>query len=399
MNKTIHFIGYYFPEAYFESNIENFFLVPFASNRLQESFLEYIERETRHELAVSSFLPVTDYPKSSFLWVRIDPDLWFHEIRISALSFLNLFIVKHLTKFISLFSHLLKTHFSTKKEIVYLVYNLNNVILIVLWLLNLIKRRKVIVIIADMPMAAMPDEGLLKTKLRSVDRWIVTSVVSSFDGLVVLSKHSAEDYFPALDRIVIEGILSQDIIDKYAEKPVIYPQENTITFTYIGRLSGSQNLDDAIREFQMCKRPELRFTICGKGELQPFIENAAVEDKRIILKGFVPNEEMEAIIESTDYFISPKKEDGYFSRYSFPSKIIEYMAYGKPVLTHKLSCLPEEYFEYLVFLQGADQEYLYFFNMCKAADVKHRDVGAAGKQFVIEKKNRKHQLSKINNII
>jgi glycosyltransferase involved in cell wall biosynthesis len=399
MNKNIHFIGYYFPEAYFESNIDKFFLVPFASNRLQESFLEYIERETCHELAISSFLPVTDYPKSSFLWVKRGHDLRFHGTCISAMSFLNLFIVKHLTKFVSLFSHLLKTHFSTKKETAYLVYNLNNIILIVLWFLNLVKRRKVVVIIADMPMAAMPDEGLLKTKLRSVDRWIVTSIVSSFDGLVVLSEHSAEDYFPTLDRIVIEGILSQDIIDKYTEKPVVYSQENTVTFTYIGRLSGSQNLDDAIKAFQLCKRPELRFIICGKGELQPFIENAAVKDKRIILKGFVPNEEMEAIVESTDYFISPKKEDGYFSRYSFPSKIIEYMAYGKPVLTHKLSCLPEEYFEHLVFLQGADQEYLNFFDGCKIIDVKHREIGAAGKRFVIENKNRKHQLSKINNII
>ena len=42
---------------------------------------------------------------------------------------------------------------------------------------------------------------------------------------------------------------------------------------------------------------------------------------------------------------SPTKED--FTKYSFPSKNIEYMSTGRPLLTTKLPGMPEEYYPYV----------------------------------------------------
>lgn len=395
---SVHFIGYYFEESFFEENISKFFLVPFASNRLQKSFLDYFYEEYHQRLKITSFLPVTDYPKSDFFLGKVKEYQAYKGIKISSINFINVLGVKHITKFLGLYGHLFKDHlFGGDKA--YFVYNLNNAILTVLWFLNLIRRREVVVIIADMPMAAMPDEGVVKRVLRAVDRKLVRRMIKSFAGLIVLSEYTAKDFFSSMKYAVIEGSLNDKVDQNYRGRDIRYSSGNTTSITYIGRLSSSQNVDDLVIEFISCKRNDLRLVLCGKGELEPWIRERAGEDERIILKGFVPNDELVRIIDETSYFISPKKEDGYFSRYSFPSKLIEYMAYGKPVVSYKLSCIPAEYYPHMIFLGEQNNAYLHFFQSCSSGDKEHRGIGCSGKKFVLTRKTGFTQFGKIDDLM
>jgi len=54
--------------------------------------------------------------------------------------------------------------------------------------------------------------------------------------------------------------------------------------------------------------------------------------------------------------VNPRSSQEKFVRYSFPSKTMEYMSTGTPVLMAKLPCLPSEYLPHLYLFQDETPE-------------------------------------------
>lgn len=62
----------------------------------------------------------------------------------------------------------------------------------------------------------------------------------------------------------------------------------------------------------------------------------------VIPNDYVVNKELKATI-----LINPRPTNEEYTKYSFSSKNMEYMVFGTPVLTTKLSGMPEEYYPYV----------------------------------------------------
>ena len=103
--------------------------------------------------------------------------------------------------------------------------------------------------------------------------------------------------------------------------------------------------------------------------------------------------------------VNPRPTNEDYTKYSFPSKNMEYMASGTPVLTTKLPGMPEEYYPYVYLLEEESAE-----GMAKALkEILSKPAeelaqkGAAAKKFVMEKKNNISQAKKLldmlNNIM
>ena len=54
---------------------------------------------------------------------------------------------------------------------------------------------------------------------------------------------------------------------------------------------------------------------------------------------------------SADLLVQPRPTNQSFVRYSFPSKLIEYMASGTPVLTTRLVSVTDEYTPYVYWIE------------------------------------------------
>lgn len=86
-------------------------------------------------------------------------------------------------------------------------------------------------------------------------------------------------------------------------------------------------------------------------------------------------------------------EDDY-TKYSFPSKMIEYMISGTPMLTTRLPGIPEEYFDkvYPVEYDFDKMAQVIDFIMQDTPEAR-REMGRKAQKFVIENKNCEHQVS------
>ena len=95
--------------------------------------------------------------------------------------------------------------------------------------------------------------------------------------------------------------------------------------------------------------------------------------------------------------INPRPSDEEYVRYSFPSKTMEYMSTGTPVLTTALPCIPEEYRPYLYFIQeetpGGIATALR--QVLSRSDEELFEKGCRARRFVLEQRNNVVQAAKV----
>ena len=95
--------------------------------------------------------------------------------------------------------------------------------------------------------------------------------------------------------------------------------------------------------------------------------------------------------------VNPRPTKQQFTKYSFPSKNIEYMASGTPMLTTILPGMPKEYYDYVFLIKDESVN-----GLCEAiSDVlalptKEIELkGKIAKEFIMKNKNEKVQAKKI----
>ena len=95
--------------------------------------------------------------------------------------------------------------------------------------------------------------------------------------------------------------------------------------------------------------------LCGNGDSVPFILNCALIDKRIHYLGQVSAEQSKSIISNSNLLINPRKNNEEYTKYSFPSKNIEYLSTGKPVIAYKLDGIPDDYDNFFFYVNEEEK--------------------------------------------
>ena len=226
------------------------------------------------------------------------------------------------------------------KSRVILVYTLNPILLDVL---ARIKKTHadvtVCAIVADLPdmMNLSAKGGVLR---RAVSRYTAAASYKNIpvvDKFVYLTRQMA-DYIGA-DKpfCVMEGIAPE------AGERLPAEADGVKTVLYTGTLHkkfGAVHLLDA---FSQINDPSYRLVLCGVGDSEDVIREAAKRDPRIVFKGQCPRDEVLRLQRQATVLVNPRRNNEEFTKYSFPSKNLEYLASGVPLVAYKLDGIPDEY--------------------------------------------------------
>ena len=126
-------------------------------------------------------------------------------------------------------------------------------------------------------------------------------------------------------------------------KAIPMPAVRSKTFVYAGKLIRRFGIQRLLDAFSMLKDDEYRLIICGDGEMRCAVENAARLDPRICYKGLLPHDQLAEVLQSASVLVNPRTGKEAYTRYSFPSKIIEYLQTGLPVVSAVLEGMPDVY--------------------------------------------------------
>lgn len=141
--------------------------------------------------------------------------------------------------------------------------------------------------------------------------------------------------------------------------------------------------------------------IYGDGNCEKELTEISKEKENIQYFGTKPNSVIvEKQLEAT-LLVNPRLTDAEYVKYSFPSKTMECMASGTPLLTTKLPGMPKEYHEYVYLFEDESEEGMCetFKSVLTRTEKEYHEKGNIAKEFVLQNKSNVIQAQKLLDFI
>lgn len=192
--------------------------------------------------------------------------------------------------------------------------------------------------------------------------------------------------------IVIEGsvdytILNETTYEKYEKKVCMYT----------GTLAKIYGIEYLVKGFIKANVLNSELHIYGDGDFKNELIDLCKKNSNIKYFGTKPNEYIVEEQKKATLLINPRPSNEEFTKYSFPSKNLEYMASGTPLLATDLSGIPDEYkrYEYIIENENIDGIANMFRYVLNLTDAELRKKGKMAQEFVLGTKNNIIQTKKI----
>lgn len=255
---------------------------------------------------------------------------------------------------------------------------------------------KVIYIIPDLPMymnvTKVQESAVYRTR-KKIEEFLFHRSLKNVDGYVLLTDGMKEWFTTDINYTVVEGMAT---IDNTIDVDDIKKKKQIL---YAGGIKREYGVIDLVSAFSQIDDPEWELVIYGDGTDMESVCEYAKKDVRIKIMGSAPNAVVMKHQREAALLINPRKNQE-MAKYSFPSKTLEYMLSGTPMLGYKLAGIPEEYYDNMFVIQ--DSENGMEEALRKAMDLPETErikMGEKAKHFVVKEKNPEKQCKKILELI
>ena len=255
-------------------------------------------------------------------------------------------------------------------------------------------------IVTDLPGLTVGSVSNNKHFLKRIIGYFNKSYLASFSCYVFLTEQM-NHIINTKHRpyIVMEGLVDEDMVESIS-LPNMSKNEKKILL-YAGGLHERYGLKMLVEAFMQIKDPTIELWLYGDGPFVPKLKEYCKQDYRILYHGIVPNEQVVQAELTVTLLVNPRPTTEEFTQYSFPSKNMEYMVSGTPVLTTCLPGMPTEYYPYVYLfeeetLEGVTQTIR---DVLLQSPEQLQKKGLSAKQFVLKKKNNVIQTKRMIDLL
>ena len=124
--------------------------------------------------------------------------------------------------------------------------------------------------------------------------------------------------------------------------------DQKIKIMYSGMLNQWGGISNFLQSILKLDEFNYEIIITGHSRDDRFDRIIAEHDKKVRFYGLVSNEKLRELMEETHIFINPRPNNVDGNDMNFPSKIIEYLSYEKPIISTKTLGVPD-YFNNILF--------------------------------------------------
>ena len=252
------------------------------------------------------------------------------------------------------------------------------------------------VIIPDLPEFMSKQDGIIKKIAKKIDRTIINYCLKRIDCFVLLSPHM-RDKLPIKDKpwTLMEGIFDVDTIPEKKNK------STDRIILYCGNISKRYGIIDLLDAFHSIDKDNYRLWICGSGDGESEVVRMSKIDNRIKYLGIVNHNEVMTLQQQATVLINPRSSRGEYTKYSFPSKTMEYLASGTPTIMCHLPAIPKEYDDYIYYIidesvNGIKDKIL---EVCEKPQQELNEFGGRASEFIKTQKKSTVQAKKIVDLV
>ena len=279
-----------------------------------------------------------------------------------------------------------KTLFLAKKDSAVIVDCLNRVTALTGMLAARLRGCECIGIVTDLP-------DMLSGS--SFSKKLANFVIRHCTGYVLLTE-AMNDYLNKAGKpyVILEG---HSDITMRERIPALEKKTKPRVCFYAGGVSKQYGLGNLVEGFRKADISDARLHIYGPGDYVKELQEIAKEDQRVFYGGMLLNTEIVDKEMEATLLVNPRPTGEEYVKYSFPSKTMEYMSTGTPVLTTVLPGMPKEYHPYVYLLEdeSADGIAKKLKEVLAKSDGELFGKGLAARNFVLDEKNNVIQSKKI----
>jgi glycosyltransferase involved in cell wall biosynthesis len=351
-------VGLLFPD-WLEAKMLEQEILPIQTQRFGLALLDALRAGFDGNIEVLSSAPLLDYPHSRLLFApsakwRID-----NKIKATMLPFLNLVILKHMTRFVATFAFVIQWVLRNKSS--NLIIILHGVQSCKIWgvLLGQVLAPCITVsFLTDDIGIPLKWENTLLKKIRLVDVYLMKLGLQKISGIIAMTPNLAEKLAPGRPALIMPTI--RNLTSNAVSNKIRNSNDDSFTIVYTGRLSHSYGIDLLLYTFKQANRnrPNWRLLITGWGEMENAVRDFAVNNRQVEYLGFLDSEGIAELHQLADVFVNPKLTSTSIASLAFPSKIVEYLGTGKPVVSTNLPIFDDGIRQHLIIAQSDSPEEL-----------------------------------------
>lgn len=397
---NIAFMGGLFPKEIESEIIRNSKgMIDFAANNLQWGIIKGLDTCSKTSVFLCNVMFINSYP-IGYKKMFIKTQNFSHKPGSidNNLGFFNLIGFNMICRFFAALKGLLKWSQDINDRKVIITYGLNSPFLLASTIVKTFHSNiKVCLVVPDLPEFMSESKSFLYRVLKSIDRILINHFIKKVDAFVLLCETMVERLnINQRPWILMEGIYQSPVIGNFDN-----PKHRKRAILYTGTLKKQYGIQNLLTAFESIKYEDIELWICGEGEMKNEVIKRMASDPRIKYYGQLPRNKILAMQQEVSVLINPRTSSGKFTRYSFPSKIMEYLASGTPTIIHYLPGIPEEYYKYCFVAEDQSSESLKMtiISTINADPMKLEEIGKSAKEFILEQKSPEKQVMKIIRLI
>jgi glycosyltransferase involved in cell wall biosynthesis len=204
-----------------------------------------------------------------------------------------------------------------------------------------------------------PGQTVPNTFFNRLDYWLHQKLIPLFNGHIVVSDSIIDDFAPGRPYIRVEGGVTDDMIQKTNTADSLRkPIEKKFTIVSVGSLSEANGFNVLLKSFSLLKEENYELYIAGTGMLENVIRQAAALDPRIKYLGVLDQKKIFELYSKADVLVNMRLTKKIDTAYFFPSKMMEYLVSGRPVITTCTGHIEEEFADFVFLIKEETAEAL-----------------------------------------
>ncbi|HCN16700.1 MULTISPECIES: glycosyltransferase [Psychrobacter] len=377
-----------------KSNVQN------AADVLQKRYLDgFCDLNLDKKIAVINLPFIGSYPEhfKKVFFTPTHDEIIEDRYTLKNISFCNIRMLKNLSRTYKSLYYSYKAISSDRdnhtesNETYFFIYTMHLPFLLTGFLLKQVFRDiNFVVIVPDLPEDMNAGYGFFKGVFNGLGSLSYT-LTNHLDGVIVITEAMQNKFAPHLKKAVIEGMASTSDFGASSKNH----RAKDRFFLYSGGLNKKFGIKNLIDSFINSNLDNVNLYICGDGPDKQYVIDAANTYNNIKYLGLLNRKEVLDLQQQAALLINPRTNALSFTKYSFPSKVLEYMSSGTPVLMYRLDGIPEEYYAKTYSLKDSEDNLASAMKYINSlSDAEMHNKGLEAKEFVLKYKNPLAQVNK-----
>lgn len=230
-----------------------------------------------------------------------------------------------------------------------------------------------------------------------VGEYLAKRYIPKLAGRIVINERIVDYYAPGKNYLLIDGGINDSVIQSLF--PLEMSTNERLTCVLAGMLWSQNGTELILDTLRRNIHLNVKFIFAGNGNDVKKIIAASEKDNRIEYAGMLSMAELFVLYKRADVLVNLRIEEEV--DFHFPSKLLEYMATGRYVVSTPIAHAERDYSEYVDFLHDISTDGL----ARKLSSLICKDKrlllerGIAARKFMVEKRNWAFRTTEIINYI